>query len=203
VRAALEPGPGERAPVAAALLLLAVVPTAWLLTWVARGVSTPAAGGAEDFPYAAVLAIGLAAPPIVAAGLVLATRRGWRELVGATALTVLATLALWLGGRILMLWPGWMTYVCTNETTGPHLLFRRLTTLALLRPDGGYRGQAYGAGPAVAGVAAIAVYAAGGLWAFRDRRRTVWAWPAAGLAALVVWTAVLILIEGAPDHCTT
>ena len=55
----------------------------------------------------------------------------------------------------------------------------------------------------MAGIAAIAVYAAGGLWAFRDRRRILWAWPAAAVAAVVVWTALVVLIEGAPNHCTT
>jgi hypothetical protein len=102
-----------------------------------------------------------------------------------------------------MLWPGWMTYLCSNEEVGPHLLLRRITTLALLRPGGGYRGEDYGVGPALAGAAAAAAYLGGGLWALREPRRAIWAWPVSAAVAMVAWIAVFALVEGPPELCST
>jgi hypothetical protein len=190
-------------PAVVAILVLAAVPAAWLATWLARGVSAPAGGGAEDFPYPAVLAIGLLAPPVVAAIVVGVTRSGWRP-PEAALIAAAATLVVWLGARVLLKWPGWMPYLCTNEGTGPHLLFRRLTTVALLRRDGGLWGHDYGPGPAIAGVAALAAYFGGGFLALRNPRRALWAVPAAGLLAIMVWVALFTIIEGRPvQHCST
>jgi len=60
------------------------------------------------------------------------------------------------------------------------------------------------AGPGIAALcAAAAVYAPGSALAFRDPRRTAWAWPLVIVVALAVSLGVLALATGGPHWCET
>ncbi len=50
---------------------------------------------------------------------------------------------------------------------------------------------------------AAALYVPGSVLAFRDPRRTAWAWPLAIVLALAVSLGVLALATGGPHHCET
>jgi hypothetical protein len=60
------------------------------------------------------------------------------------------------------------------------------------------------AGPGLAALATgAAVYVPGSVYAFRDARRTAWAWPLVIALALAASLLVLALIAGGPHACET
>lgn len=182
-------------------VVIVAVPTAWIVTWGTRGLTTPAGGGREDFPYPAVLAIGVGGPLLVALGAYRAveSRRGWLTLVG---LTGGASLVAWLSGRLLMELPPVGDLVCVSGSgTGPHLAFRRLTTLVLLRPEGGYAPHKYGNAIIAGNVVGVLSYLTASVWAFRMQTGHAIVWLAAIPAAMALWAVVMILGEGMPATC--